>query len=138
MNFFIKKSNGKTIIPGKSCKSMYKVILYYNFHNITNPLDFRTEQKEFCKSHRLKGRIYVSEEGINGTLAGKPEDILAYEKYLQSFDGFESTEFKEDDSEFIPFAKLIVKIRSEIVSLKAPMPINPAEGGKTPDAGRLA
>ncbi len=109
---------------------MYKVILYYNFHNISNPQDFRTEQREFCKSHQLKGRIYVSGEGINGTLAGKPEDILAYEKYLQSIKGFESTEFKEDDSEFIPFAKLIVKIRSEIVSLKAPMPINPSEGGK--------
>lgn len=109
---------------------MNKVILYYNFTPIADPESFRNEHREKCKKFNLKGRIYISKEGINGTLAGSNKDIDAYEKYLNSIEGFEDTEYKEDLSDTIPFTKLIVKTRREIVALKAPVPINPEDGGK--------
>lgn len=109
---------------------MYKVILYYNFSRIEDPSAFRMDQREKCKDLNLKGRIYVSTEGLNGTLAGSIENVDAYEKYLNSIEGFEETEYKEDLSDTVPFAKLIVKIRREIVALKADIPINPKDGGQ--------
>lgn len=104
---------------------MYKVILYYKFASL-NPQRleiFCRLHRNKCKELNLLGRIFVAGEGINGTLAGLPADIEAYKKYLCSIAGFETTEFKEDTSDFIPFERLIVRIRPEIVALKPSAPI---------------
>ncbi len=108
---------------------MYEVILYYKFSHIKNPEKFCKEHKTFCKDLGLKGRIYISSEGLNGTAAGTKEQIEAYKKYVWSLDGFEETEFKQDQSEYIPFAKLICKIREEIVALHVDG-VDPKDGGR--------
>jgi len=108
---------------------MYEVILYYHFYPIDNPEIFNEKHKAFCQKLGIKGRIYISEEGINGTLGGTPEQVAAYKKELQSIEGFEKTEFKTDTSEYIPFAKLICKVREEVVALHTEKKIDPREGG---------
>lgn len=107
---------------------MYEVILYYNFSTIEEPERFCEEHKKFCKEIGLKGRIYISEEGINGTAAGTKEHIKAYKEFVWSLPGFEKTEFKTDEEEYIPFAKLICKTREEIVSLHLEG-VDPKNGG---------
>lgn len=108
---------------------MFKIILYYNFTPINDVRQFIADHREFCNTNNLKGRIYISEEGINGTLAGSTEAVHAYEDYLRSQPGFENTEYKEDFSDSIPFARMIVKFRPEIVSLRADMELNPGTEG---------
>ena len=76
----------------------------------------------------LKGRVYISSEGINGTLGGSPEQIAAYKNYLLNLDGFEDTEFKTDKEDSVPFAKLICKVREEIVAIGVDK-LDPKEGG---------
>jgi len=106
---------------------MYKVILYYKFNDVEEPQAFTKSHKELCRSLNLSGRVYVSDEGINGTLAGTIENIDSYKEHLRLLKGFEATQFKEDESDVIPFAKLIVKYRPEIVSLRADVVIKPHE-----------
>ncbi len=108
---------------------MYQVILYYKFSPIEEVERFCKYHKNFCNELGIKGRIYISGEGINGTAAGTPEQIEVYKNYLRSLEGFEDTEFKEDECEFIPFAKLICKIREEIVSIHQEG-VDPKEGGR--------
>jgi UPF0176 protein len=107
---------------------MYEVILYYNFNSIEEPERFCKEHKKFCKELGLKGRIYISSEGINGTAGGSKEQVEAYKEHVWSLPGFEDTEFKQDTSEYIPFAKLICKVREEIVSLHME-DVDPEYGG---------
>lgn len=107
---------------------MYQVILYYNFQPITEPEAFCKQHKRFCKELGLKGRIYISSEGINGTAAGTQAQVDAYKSFLQSQPGFENTEFKEDECDYVPFAKLICKVREEIVALHVD-DVNPKRGG---------
>ncbi len=97
---------------------MYKVILYYNFHTIEDPEAFCRAHKKACQALNLFGRVYIAAEGINGTLAGTAEQVDAYKQYLWDIPGFAPTEFKEDQTDYVPFVKLIVKTREEIVSLK--------------------
>lgn len=106
---------------------MYNVILYYKFNKLDEPKEFTQLHKELCRSLNLFGRVYVSDEGINGTLAGTTEDIETYKRKLTSVSGFEGTHFKEDATDTMPFAKLIVKYRPEIVSLRADVEIKPYE-----------
>lgn len=108
---------------------MVKIILYYNFSPINDVKAFIASHRSYCKDNGLMGRIYVSEEGINGTLAGSVEAVDRYEDYLRNLEGFEDTEFKEDFSDTIPFAKMIVKHRPEIVSIRANMDLNPGTEG---------
>lgn len=98
---------------------MHNVILYYNFKPIADVAAFIRMHRTVCKELELKGRVYVSAEGINGTLAGTIAAVDHYKAFLLEQPGFRDTEFKEDETSEIPFAKLIVKERPEIVSLKA-------------------
>jgi UPF0176 protein len=75
----------------------------------------------------VKGRIYISDEGINGTLGGTPEQVQKYKDHLTALEGFENIDFKTDSSDYLPFAKLICKTRDEIVALNEEA--DPAEGG---------
>jgi UPF0176 protein len=120
-----------------------EVILYYYFSEIEDPERFCKEHKKKLQDLGVLGRVYISREGINGTLGGTPEQIESYKKYLWSIDGFENTEFKTDHHDEIPFAKLSCKVRDEIVALHVEgldtreggyhMP--PAEWRKTMESG---
>lgn len=107
---------------------MYEVILYYKFTRLDDPATFCREHRSFLKRLGVKGRVYIGKEGINGTLAGTPRQMEIYRDYLRGIPGFEETMFKTDTSDFIPFARLICKVRREIVSLHLEG-IDPAEGG---------
>ncbi|GAB5410388.1 MAG: rhodanese-related sulfurtransferase [Balneolaceae bacterium] len=107
---------------------MYEVILYYNFTPIKDAERFCKEHKNFCQELGLKGRIYISTEGLNGTAAGTKKQIESYKEFVCSLSGFENTEFKQDQSEYIPFAKLICKLRDEIVALHKE-DLDPKNGG---------
>jgi len=98
---------------------MYDIILYYNFQPIEDVERFCVEHKKKCLSLNMLGRVYIAHEGINGTLAGTRENITAYKEFLRLQPGFDGTDFKEDINDVIPFRKLIVKIRPEMVTMKA-------------------
>lgn len=107
----------------------YEVILYYKFNNINAPERFCKEHKQFLKDLGVKGRVYIGPEGLNGTIAGTPEQMEKYKEYVWSLPGFEETEFKTEESDTIPFPKLTCKVRDEIVSIHVDG-LNPEEGGK--------
>jgi UPF0176 protein len=106
---------------------MYKIILYYKFVALVpSRLEiFCCVHRTQCKALGLLGRVIVGAEGINGTLAGPSEKIDAYKDYLCRQPGFETTEFKEDLCDEIPFERLSVRIRPEIVALKPETPVAP-------------
>lgn len=96
----------------------YRVLLYYKYVTIENPEQFRANHLELCKSLNLKGRILVSEEGLNGTVSGLKEDTDKYQETLQADPRFADIKFKEDEAEGHAFKKMHVRYRPEIVSLK--------------------
>jgi UPF0176 protein len=106
----------------------YEVILYYNFSPIADPETFCKDHKNKMKEMELKGRVYIGKEGINGTLGGTPEQIQEYKEFLWGIEGFEDTEFKTDKDDTVPFAKLICKVRDELVAIHQDG-LNPKNGG---------
>lgn len=107
---------------------MYEVILYYKFVSIDDPEQFAADHKQFCKRLGVKGRIYVGDEGINGTLGGTSEQVQEYKDHLTGMEGLSGIDFKTDTSDYIPFAKLVCKTRDEIVALHTEA--DPENGGK--------
>ncbi|EXJ23151.1 Rhodanese domain protein UPF0176, Firmicutes subgroup [Alkalibacterium sp. AK22] len=98
--------------------SDYRVLLYYKYVKIENPESFRAEHLSLCKDIGLKGRILVSEEGINGTVSGSVEQTEQYMKAVKADPRFSDMYFKMDPAEEHAFRKMYVRYRPEIVSLQ--------------------
>lgn len=105
------------ICLGGIIMSDYRVLLYYKYQDIADPEQFVKTHKDFCDSIGLKGRILISEEGINGTVSGPVEVTNQYKDYVHTLEGFEDLWFKEDEADDFAHKKMKVKYRPEIVSL---------------------
>jgi UPF0176 protein len=98
-------------------KGDYKVLLFYKFVVLENPGKIRDEQRAFCESEGIKGRILIGKEGINGTLEGTIEATDAYKKWMHESEFFSDMPIKESKGTGEAFPKLKVKVRPEIVTL---------------------
>lgn len=107
----------------------FTVLLYYKYVRIDEPEQFAKEHRDLCRSLNLHGRILVSQEGLNGTVSGVTADAQAYKEALWNDSRFADIEFKEDTADHIPFGKLKIKVRPEVVTLEAPH-IAPENGGE--------
>lgn len=98
---------------------MQKIILYYKFAPVADPEAIRLWQRSLCEKLNLKGRIIISEHGINGTVGGDLKDLKAYAKETKTYAAFKDMVFKWSDGAAADFPKLSVKVRSEIVTFGA-------------------
>ena len=99
---------------------MQKILLYYKFTPITDPQLMKLWQKTLCEALNLKGRILISEHGINGTVGGEMEDLKRYIKETKTgYQGFKNMDFKWSDGSRDDFPRLSVKVRPEIVAFDA-------------------
>jgi UPF0176 protein len=93
------------------------VLLYYKFVNVPNAEFEIMQHKLVCAGIGLKGRILIASEGINGTVAGTRAQLKQYTDYMEAHPQFGSIVFKRTPAGKMPFGKLIVKYRPEIVTL---------------------
>ena len=98
---------------------MQKIILYYKFTPIADPVTLKLWQKTLADSLNLKGRMLISKHGLNGTLGGDIDDLKKYIKATKEFPGFKGTVFKWSDGGHEDFPRLSVKVRDEIVAFDA-------------------
>lgn len=105
----------------------HNVLLYYLYTPIEDPETFAAEHLAACKELELKGRILVSEEGINGTCSGTIEQTEAYMEMLKSDSRFSDIVFKIDEADGHAFKKMHVRAKKEIVHLGLEEDINPHE-----------
>ena len=54
-----------------------RIILYYQFAPITDPVAVMLWQRALCEKLGLRGRILISKHGINGTLGGEISAVAA-------------------------------------------------------------
>jgi len=96
------------------------VIAFYKFVPLPDYESFRLTLREYCKDKGLKGTILLASEGINGMLAGDREMIDSFIAYLRSDERFADIIWKESYHENVPFEKMKVRLKREIVGLGVP------------------
>jgi UPF0176 protein len=109
--------------------ALNKIILYYAFAPVADPKALMLWQKTLCESLGLKGRILISEHGINGTLGGEMENLKKYCRQTKEYPGFGKTDFKWSDGSGNDFPRLSVKVRKELVAFTTPDEIEVAKSG---------
>ena len=114
---------------------LQKVILYYGFTPLTDPEAIRLWQQTLAEMLGLKGRILISEHGINGTLGGNMSDLKKYVSATKKYPGFGRIDFKWSKGTGGDFPRLKVTVKPELVEFGLPVDIvvnknGVANGGK--------
>lgn len=97
---------------------MQKILLYYKFTPVKDPETVKLWQKTLCDSLDLRGRILISEQGLNGTVGGEMEDLKKYIKETKKFPGFKNIVFKWSEGGRENFPRMSVKHRRELVGFQ--------------------
>ncbi|MBS1963962.1 MAG: hypothetical protein JST04_17250 [Bdellovibrionales bacterium] len=101
-------------------------VSFYRFTRLDDLARLRERVKARAAEAGLKGTILLAEEGINGFLAGSPERLRSYLSWLfAEVPGLAGLEPKESFSADIPFTRLLVKLKREIITMGRPE-VNPA------------
>ena len=108
--------------------SKYLTAALYKFVSLPNYAALQANIHAACVAHHIKGTILLANEGINGTIAGLPENIYKVLDFLRTdsqFNGaFSNLEHKESYADEHPFYRMKVKLKKEIVTMGVPS-INP-------------
>jgi UPF0176 protein len=94
----------------------FSIASFYSFSRVIEDVQIKDEIKSFCISNKIRGSIVIAKEGINGTVAGHPDAIQRLEKLLRDI-GFNKLNIKFSRSVAMPFYRMKVKIKSEIISM---------------------
>ena len=102
----------------------YKVAAFYQFAALPDFRDLRDPLRTMCADLDLKGSVLLACEGINGTLAGSAEAIDQLTCQLRDaplFGGrLDNLELKFSAAAAMPFQRLKVRLKKEIVTLGDP------------------
>ena len=98
----------------------YEVHAFYRFFTLCDLESKRAELEKLCLAHAIVGTLIVSAEGINATLAGTPTAIEATLVDLARICDLPDLQTHVSKTETLPFRRLKVVIRPEIVTLHDP------------------
>src|SRR6201996_1385797 len=101
-----------------------KVAALYQFAALPDFRELREPLRALCAGLGLKGSILLAAEGINGTVAGPDEGIDALVAELQQGALFgnrlDHLELKFSRADAMPFGRMKVRLKKEIVTLGTP------------------
>jgi len=91
--------------------ALYKFVTLEDFHELREPL------LEACLAAEIKGTLLLAQEGINGTIAGSRKGVDTVLTYLRSDPRLAGLQHKESYDEHMPFYRMKVKLKKEIVTM---------------------
>ncbi|UCI10131.1 rhodanese-related sulfurtransferase [Mesorhizobium sp. B1-1-8] len=94
-----------------------RVAALYKFARLDGFEALRAPLAAFCRGRCIKGTLLLAHEGINGTVAGSEEAIAALIDHLQAIEGLAGLEVKHSSAAEMPFHRMKVRLKREIVTM---------------------
>ena len=99
---------------------MFTVVALYKFTPFDDPGALRGPLFDVAHGAGVRGTLLLAPEGINGTIAGTRDGIEATLDHIKSLPGCADIEWKESTAEDMPFIRLKVRLKREIVTMGQP------------------
>jgi UPF0176 protein len=99
---------------------MITVAALYHFTRFPDPAALRGPLLAVAQAQGVKGSLLLAQEGINGTIAGPRAGIDAVLDHIRSLDGCAALEWKESPAADMPFGRMKVRLKREIVTMGQP------------------
>ena len=97
-----------------------KVAALYRFARLDDLEPLRDHLLAQFQRLKIVGTLLLAQEGVNGTIAGWPDDLDAALAILRDKTGLSELELKFSRAPDLPFRRLKVKIKREIVTMGVP------------------
>jgi len=99
---------------------MLTIAALYHFTRFEDPAALKPPLAELCAAHGVRGTLLLAREGINGTIAGPRAGIDIVLTHIRALPGCEGLEWKESTAAEMPFRKMKVRLKREIVTMGQP------------------
>lgn len=96
---------------------MIHVAAFYRFADVPDPAALQGPLLALGQDAGLRGTVLLAREGVNGTVAGPRGGVEALLAALRAIPGCEGLEAKWSTAEAMPFARLKVRLKREIVTM---------------------
>jgi UPF0176 protein len=96
--------------------SHFVISTFYEFFTFSDYQSQKPPLLKFCHEHNIFGTIIMASEGINATIGATAANIAALYQYLSTI-GIKDLSYKESAVDFMPFLKMKVRLKKEIVTL---------------------
>ena len=93
------------------------VAALYHFAAFPRFESFRATLQDLCTENGIKGTLLIAHEGINGTVAGTDAAIAHLLAFLRAQPEFAGLEHKESRASKMPFLRMKVRLKKEIVTM---------------------
>ena len=99
---------------------MFTVAALYHFTRFDAPEALRAPLADLCTREGVYGSLLLAREGINGTVAGPRKGIDALLAHIRALPGCAPLEHKESTARKMPFGRMKVRLKREIVTMGQP------------------
>lgn len=104
-----------------------RVAALYQFTRFDDPAAIRGPLLDLCGAQGVKGTLLLAREGINGTIAGSDAAIDAVLAHVRTLPGCAEIDIKFSHADTMPFHRMKVRLKREIVTMGQP-DIDPLAG----------
>ncbi len=99
---------------------MITIAALYKFTPFEDPAALKAPLARLACGQGVKGTLLLAREGINGTIAGPRAGIDAVLDHIRALPGCADLDWKEAEARAMPFGKLKVRLKREIVTMGQP------------------
>ena len=93
------------------------VATFYKFTILKDRAELQPKIEACCRALDVRGIILLAEEGINATISGTRESVIAAIEFLRRDPRLSDLTWKESRAKTQPFRKLRVRLKKEIVTM---------------------
>lgn len=96
------------------------VAALYRFAPVADPAALRDALEALCRRGAIRGTLLVAHEGVNGTIAGPASAIADVVGFLRAQPDFADLDVKYSGAAAMPFYRMKVRVKREIVTMGQP------------------
>jgi UPF0176 protein len=94
-----------------------KIYSFYRFKSIKNVSSVKRRLNEHIGNNLIYGSILIAKEGINGTISGSEIELDNFIRHLKKTIEIRKLTIKVSVNEFIPFYRMKIRTKKEIVTI---------------------
>lgn len=98
-------------------KTIFYVYTFYRFKDIKRKDLLKKKLDLFLSKMVVRGTILLADEGINGSISGTKKNLKTIITYIRKTLKVRTLNVKTNSTNFIPFNRMKVRLKKEIVSL---------------------
>ena len=97
--------------------NQFYIFSFYKFVKVRNKSIIKTKIESFLSDKIVRGTILLADEGINASISGSLKDLDIIIRYIEELINVNELDIKKNQTNFLPFNRMKVRLKNEIVSL---------------------